>query len=107
MKEHNTPIRLAQIVVNTYKPIVRPTIFPAFPNASISINDTAIDTKTKGTTIHFSARINNSPTRPIQRMTVSFCVESSGCQPIARAIPIPIPIAAPIRTNVMGYVSIR
>jgi len=80
----------AQSVVKTYSPIVDPTSLPALPNDSMSITEMAIDTKTRGRTIHFKARMNKSPTRPTHRIAVALLVGSSGCQN-DNPTPIPIP----------------
>lgn len=84
------PIIAAHNVVNRYKPIVLPTNFPALPKLNISITEIAIDTKTRGSTMHFNARMNRSPTRPIHRMAVDLLTGSSGCQN-DNPIPMPIP----------------
>ena len=64
-----------------------------------------MDTKTSGKTMHLSARMNKSPSRPTQRRTVLFTWGSSGCH-IESPIPVPMPMAAPARTNEMGYLLI-
>ena len=86
----DSPIIAAQNVVNMYKPIVFPTNFPALPKLNISKTEIAIETKTRGSTMHFNARMNRSPTRPIHRIAVALLAGSSGFQKL-NPIPMPIP----------------
>ena len=64
------------------------------------MTETAIETKTRGSTMHRRARMNRSPMRPTQRTTTT----KDGLQ---TERPRPIPIRAAIMINVTGHLSMR